>query len=132
LKPRIYSFIPAIAWLILTIVLLVIPGPDVPSAPIFDLVYFDKWVHIGMFGILTFLWCFPFLKTEVASLKLFILITVCSILLGIVMEYVQKYVAFERDFDVLDMVADGVGSILALLWLSYFLRRKTWRKNKPL
>jgi VanZ family protein len=125
LKPKFYSFIPGVVWLIITVVLLVIPGPDVPSAPLFDLVYFDKCVHIGMFGILTFLWCFPLLKTETASMKLFGTITCSSILLGILMEYVQKYVAIYRDFDVLDMVADAVGSVIALLWLSFLLKKKT-------
>jgi len=108
------------------------PGPDVPSAPFFDLVYFDKWVHIGLFGILTFLWAFPFLKSEIASPKIFVFITFCSILFGVLMEYVQKYFAFERDFDVLDIAADSVGSIIALFWLFYFFKRKINLKNKPL
>ena len=108
------------------------PGPDVPSAPFFELVYFDKWVHIGMFSLLTLLWCLPFLKSETASSRLFIFITGCSILFGVLMEYVQKYIAFERDFDVLDIAADCVGSIIALFWLFYFFRRKSNLKNKPL
>ena len=107
------------------------PGPDVPSAPFFDLVYFYKWVHIGMFGLLTLLWSFPFLRSEKASLKIFFAITIGSIVYGILMEYVQKYFAFERDFDILDILADGIGSIIALFWLFYFFKRKQ-EKNKPL
>jgi len=88
------------------------PGSDVPSVPFLDFIYFDKWVHIGMFAILTFLWSFPFLKTEFASPKLFVGIALCSIIYGVLMEYVQKYFAFERDFDILDMLADSVGRYL--------------------
>lgn len=108
------------------------PGPDVPSATFFDLVYFDKWVHIGLFGTLTFLWCFPFLKVDRATLKLFLIVTVSSTLFGAIMEYAQKYLAYERDFDVLDILADGVGSFLAFFWLLYFLQRRQYQKNKPL
>jgi len=108
------------------------PGSDVPSVPFFDLIYFDKWVHIGMFAILTFLWSFPFLKTASTSPKLLVAIVLCSILYGVLMEYVQKYFAFERDFDILDMLADTVGSVFALIWLLYLLNRKVFSKNKPL
>ena len=108
------------------------PGSDLPEEPFFEIIYFDKWVHIGMFGILTFLWCFPFLKSKNGSVKLFLLIALCSIIYGVLMEFVQKYFAFERDFDLLDIIADSVGSILALIWLFYFLRRKQSVINKPL
>ena len=108
------------------------PGSDLPEEPFFEIIYFDKWVHIGMFGILTFLWCFPFLKSKNGSVKLFLLIALYSIIYGVLMEFVQKYFAFERDFDLLDIIADSVGSILALIWLFYFLRRKQSVINKPL
>jgi VanZ family protein len=124
LKRKIYYFIPALAWWILTFVLLVLPGSDIPQSSFFDVLYFDKWVHIGMFGMLTFLWCLPFFKTRMASLRLFAQIALCSIAYGVLMEYVQKYLTADREFDVLDIAADSVGSILSLFWLSYLLRRK--------
>jgi VanZ family protein len=132
LKLKILSFLPALLWLIFTVILLVMPGPDIPEEPFFEIIYFDKWVHIGMFGILTFLWCLPFLKSKNRSKKLFWVIAVCSISYGVLMEFVQKYLAFERDFDLLDIIADSVGSLLALIWLFYFLRLKQFEKNKPL
>src|SRR3954454_5356595 len=66
-KPKIISFLPAFIWLIITFILLVLPGSDIPKAPIFNLVYFDKWVHIGMFGVLMLLWGYPFFKTNIGS-----------------------------------------------------------------
>src|SRR5690349_13553587 len=120
---------PALAWLIITIILLVMPGSDVPTLPFLDLVYFDKWVHIGMFGVLTFLWSFTFLKTELIAKRMFVIITIVSILYGVMMEFVQKYFAFERDFDLLDMVADSIGSILAFIWLTYLLKWKKYYKK---
>ena len=132
MKLKILSFLPALGWLIFTIILLVMPGSDLPEEPFFEIIYFDKWVHIGMFGILTFLWCLPLLKSKNGSAKLFLLIALCSIIYGVLMEFVQKYLAFERDFDLLDIIADSVGSILALIWLFYFLRRRQSVKNKPL
>jgi len=52
------------------------------------------------------------------NLKLiFIAATAIMIILGIVMEYVQKYFIPNRSFDGYDIVADIVGSALAGLWL---------------
>jgi VanZ family protein len=41
----------------------------------------------------------------------------------VAMEYVQKYIAFERDFDYFDMVADGVGCIIGYFVSTFFKRR---------
>jgi len=112
-KPKFILFIPAIAWLIITTLLLVLPGPDIPEVSFLDLIYFDKWVHAGLFGGMTFLFSFPFIKKGNATKKLLIYIAILCAFYGIAMEYVQKYIAFERDFDYLDMVADSIGCIIS-------------------
>ncbi len=112
MKPRFTLFIPAILWLLITTFLLVLPGPDVPSISFLDIIYFDKWVHAGLFGGMTFLFGFPFIKIGTATKKMLIYIAILSAFYGIAMEYVQKYMAFERDFDYFDMVADSVGCII--------------------
>ena len=116
-RPRFISFLPALLWLIITFILLVLPGSDLPRSPIFDLIYFDKWVHIGMFGILTILWGYPFFKTNFASANLFTIIAVCTILYGVIMEFIQKFFASERSFDLFDILADATGCLIALWWL---------------
>lgn len=95
------------------------PNDDIPSADFFDLIYFDKWVHAGIFGLLVILLCWPFFKTKHASLPLFIKITICTILYGVAMEFVQKYFTSDRDYDVLDMVADSAGAIIACVLVNW-------------
>lgn len=116
-------YLPAICWLILTTILLVIPGNDLPKNPFLTLIYFDKWVHIGLFSILNFLFILGFIRREIFSVKVFIYCTITCILYGISMEYVQKYFAFERSFDVTDILADAAGAFLGYLAAVYFLRR---------
>src|SRR5215831_19953553 len=98
-RSRALHFIPGVIWLIIIFILLTIPGPDIPKSHFFDIVYFDKWVHIGLFGILMILWGLPFLKLGSGSRNLLTLIAICTILYGVSMEYVQKYFAIERSFD---------------------------------
>ena len=125
MKPRIISFLPAVAWLIFVVVLLVMPSEDIPQASIFDAIYFDKWVHAGLFGMLVLLWSFPFLRAGVISLKPFTAILILAIAFGVMMEFVQRAVG--RDYDVNDMIADGFGALIAWVWL---VRRIQVKKQK--
>jgi VanZ family protein len=105
----------------MTTFLLVIPGSDIPKANFLDEIYFDKWVHIGLFGGLTFLTAYPFVSNQVASKKLLIKICTSFIIYGVLMEFVQKFWASERTFDGWDMVADGTGCFVG------FLLSNSWR-----
>jgi VanZ family protein len=132
-KPKIFAFVPAVLWLILIIFLLTIPGSDIPKSSFLDAVYFDKWVHIGLFGILTFLWSYPFMKVGSTSKRIFLVITLSAILFGVLMEYVQKFFAYERSFDVFDIFADSIGAFITFGWLIYRITKENnYTKNKPL
>ncbi|MEO7394031.1 MAG: hypothetical protein ABIU11_03765, partial [Chitinophagaceae bacterium] len=67
LKP---SFIPAIAWIIISTLLLIIPGSALPKENWLGKIWFDKWVHIGMFSIMVFLCCWAIQKKYTAIKKL--------------------------------------------------------------
>ncbi len=105
------------------------PGSDLPKVSLLDEIYFDKWVHIGLFGGLTFLTAWPFIKENIATRKLLIKIGTTFIIYGILMEFVQKYFASERSFDIFDMVADAAGCF-AGFWLSNRLRLKIAEKKE--
>lgn len=121
-------FLPAICWFILVTFLLVIPGNDLPKNPFLTLIHFDKWVHIGLFSILNFLVIWGFMRRDIYSVKLFLYSTLICILYGISMEFVQKYFAFERSFDITDILADMAGAIAGYFVAIYVKRQK----NKPL
>lgn len=130
-KLRYTWFIPAIVWFIVTTVLLVLPGPDIPSVGFLDKIYFDKWVHAGLFSGMTFLFSYAFIKMQSATKKMLIYIAIACAFYGVLMEYVQKYFAFERDFDYLDMIADAVGCITGY-FLSMLVKNKKQIKNRSI
>lgn len=111
---RFIYFLPAILWFLVSVFLLFIPGSDIPKSRLFEILYFDKWVHAGMFGLLTLLWAFPFLYTGRGSVRLFIGITLFWIGFGVLVEFLQLDYAAGRSFDILDMVADAAGALIAL------------------
>ena len=111
------------------------PGPDIPTVSFLDIIYFDKWVHAGLFGMMTIVFYYPFMRSLRATRKLLIYIAIASALYGVAMEYVQKYFAIDRDFDYYDMIADATGCLIACFLLLYFEKRikeYIMKKNKPL
>ncbi|MFI5132924.1 MAG: VanZ family protein [Chitinophagales bacterium] len=106
------SLVPAVLWLLVSIILLTLPGSAIPKEDWLDKIGFDKCVHIIMFGIMVILWCRVPLKLDFSSRKLkisFLWIAVAALAFGIGMEFVQKYFVPGRSCDVRDMLADAVG-----------------------
>jgi len=127
LKKLVNSFWPALFWSAIIVFLLSIPGSDLPEESSFlTIPYFDKWVHFGIFALFVVLWCWAVsLKKSAGNLvQKFIWITLAGILLGYLMELVQKYLVPNRDYDLWDVVADSAGAIAGLLFSLRVFRKK--------
>jgi VanZ family protein len=108
----------AILWLVISTVLLSLPGSDIPHVRFLDFPYSDKLVHVGMFALLSALFSYPItLAAEdfVVLRKKFIATALCVLAYGVLMEFVQKYFVPGRSFDFLDIVSDGIGSLAGVL-----------------
>ena len=113
------TFLFPLLWLLISTLLLLIPGNAFPKENWLDKIWFDKWVHIVMFAILATLWCWAMLKIYSAGTRLrslFIWIGLASLIYGIGMEFVQKYFINNRSFDEGDIVADAVGAALGVVF----------------
>jgi len=119
LKSKSFQYSVALFWLCLITVLLVIPGSRFPKENWLDKIWFDKWVHIGLFAILVFLWCRAANRKQV-----FLIIAGIAIIYGTGMEFVQKYFVSNRGFELLDILADAAGSILGMLYSLLQYRKK--------
>jgi VanZ family protein len=112
-----------VIWTLLTIVLLCLPGSSIPGGPSwFEIPHFDKYVHITLFGGIALFWggyyAFRW-RTVPAWRKVVIWLAIVSIVLGIVLEFVQLYWIPDRSFDGFDIIADSTGAILAALFLLF-------------
>jgi VanZ family protein len=113
------SFIPGIIWLIISTILLTIPGSALPKEDWLSKIYFDKWVHIGMFCTMCFLWCWALTRNNAAQekrRKFFIYTGIACLVYGIGMEFVQRYFIPNRSFDTGDIIADGAGATIGMLY----------------
>jgi VanZ family protein len=124
---KVVSFLPAITWFLISVVLLALPGDDVPSIDYFDIPYFDKLIHLGMFFLLSFLFCYPLVKSSAE--QGFITswcnrIAVLAIIYGVFMEFVQRDFVRGRSFDVIDILFDTIGSIAGVIAVRQYYRKK--------
>ena len=117
------SIWPAIIWSVIVFILLVVPPINIAKEKRFDIIHIDKIVHALLFGVLVVVWGY-WLKSKYIVFSKFLLALSATLFLsvfyGIVMEYIQLSVG--RDFDVWDMLADGVGA--AAGWIFLFLKER--------
>jgi len=111
-------FIPAVIWLVTSLILLTLPGSAFPKENWLNFIWADKLIHIGMFALLTLLWCYAFFKSNPSNnlLKIFLITGFVFIIYGAAMEFVQKYWIPNRSFELEDIIADTIGVILGFLF----------------
>jgi hypothetical protein len=103
-------------WVVLVLVLLTLPGSAFPTKGVFGWGGMDKYLHIFLFGNLTWWFCCystnrsPFVR---ARLNTYFTIYVLVVAFGIALEYVQYFFVPNRDFEVPDIAADLIGASLA-------------------
>ncbi len=121
------KFLPGIAWFFLVLILICLPGDDLPKVGDWmSAIYFDKWVHVGMFSVLAFLFMIPFCKSDMTRINkwsFIIKIAISISIWGLTTEFIQKFFIPGRSFDLLDWAADSVGVVLAV-----FVCRKLYLK----
>ena len=119
-RSSVKKFIPGIAWFFLILVLICLPGSDIPQVDTWlNDIYFDKWVHTGLFAVLTFLFIYPVAKLPLAlgvKKNLAIKIAIAACIWGLTTEFIQKFFIPDRSFDLYDLAADSFGIITAYTW----------------
>ncbi|MCU7548620.1 VanZ family protein [Chitinophagaceae bacterium LB-8] len=109
------KFFAAILWLIFVSYLFCLPGAALPKADWMSRIWFDKWVHIGIFIGLIYLWS---RALGLVSRKNLLMLTLIAITYGFLVEVIQERFVANRSFDWNDLLADFAGSMIGLwIWL---------------
>lgn len=114
------KFIPGIAWFFLVLLLICLPGSDIPTVNDWlGKIYFDKWVHVGLFAVLAFLFMLPYLRSSMEQREkwnIILKISLATCIWGLATEFIQRFFVQGRHFDWFDWSADTLGALLALLF----------------
>ena len=118
------KFIPGIVWFFLLLIAVCTPGYDLPQVgEWFNQIDFDKFIHVGIFAVLAFLFMFPFFKSSLTKKQQWhycIKIALATCIWGITTELIQKYFIPGRSFDLMDWAADSLGGLCALIFCKIF------------
>ena len=119
-SPPVKKFIPGIAWFFLVLIVICLPGSKIPTIDTWlNDIYFDKWVHAGMFGVLTFLFIYPVTKLSLSNLikkNTSLKIAIAAIIWGLTTEFIQRFFIPGRSFDIFDWAADSFGILSAYIF----------------
>lgn len=119
MKLSFIRFLPGIAWFFIVLYIMCLPGNDIPKIGWLNAIYFDKWVHVGVFGLLVILFCIPFYYSNYSKkerLRYFIKIAIAASIWGLTIEFIQRFWVPGRSYDLLDWAADSAGAGIAW-WL---------------
>ncbi len=112
------KFIPGIAWFFLVLILICLPGNDLPKANSWmTAIYFDKWVHVSLFSCLAFLFMRPIGLLHIdtkSKLQWLLKVAIATSIWGLTTEYIQMFFIPGRSFDLGDWAADTFGALLAV------------------
>ena len=107
-------FVAGLVYTLLITVAFLSPAADVPKVSI---PYLDKVFHVLIHWVLSFIWLwFAFSSDKYhISVKTVIVVLIICFSYGIAIEVAQHWFTLSRQFDLLDVLANGVGSLLGLL-----------------
>ncbi|GAB4093856.1 VanZ family protein [Flaviaesturariibacter terrae] len=86
--------------------LFLLPGDELPKEDWLDRIFFDKWVHIGLFAVLVLLLCWSW---NIAGPKGLLRAGLACIVYGLLVEIVQGFWVPNRSADPWDFLADSFG-----------------------
>ncbi|MEM9917236.1 MAG: VanZ family protein [Bacteroidota bacterium] len=117
-------YLPLFGWSLLILFLSTGPGVDLPEKLV-DLLAPDKWAHAFVYAVMTVLMLWAFQKTDLLTKSRYLWWTIAIIFCssyGILMEWIQQTFFPNRYFEVLDILANIIGSFTgAYLYKRFFI-----------
>lgn len=105
--------IAAFIWTIFILVASLLPKGAMNGSGLLDIPHLDKFSHVVMYALFVFLWS-KLLSHKAGRVKGARIAFYVSILLGLLMEVLQFSMDMGRHFDILDIIANIIGSIIGL------------------
>ena len=104
----------ATAWTIILIVATLVPKGVVSQSNFLNIPHFDKVSHLCSYALLVFLWSIT-LKEKTSKIRAARIAFYGSICLGVLLEILQWQLNVGRHFEILDIIANIIGSIIGLI-----------------
>lgn len=111
----------AIGWTLLIFILCFLPGDEIPDV---DIPFIDKWAHVVLFAVFSFLWLCSGPSRKFSVLLFWLAM---SVFVGWLVEYIQGNYVPGRYQDDMDTLADALGGLVGIIFFtsaSFLVRNK--------
>ena len=124
------SYWAALIWAAFILLLMSLPGQDLPDFDIWAIDIEDKLGHVAVFGLLNTLLVWGAIKRKgFLSTKTLWVLALIGILYGGATELLQGYAFPSRYASVLDFLADTIGSVLGTVFAYYVFTKLRSQKS---
>ncbi len=109
--------LPGILWTIFVVIISIVPGTDLSYGE-FHFEGADKVAHFLIYTLLTLFWTTGLKRQNTykdVRLKAFKITFIGGFSLGLILEVIQENFIFGRYFELLDLVANGIGCIFGIV-----------------
>lgn len=115
---KVARIIPAITWICLVTWLSLRSAGSLKKLWVHSIVHFDKLLHAGVYLVMAGLVSFA-IKKDNKPVSYWSVILFCG-LWGVLMEVLQYCLASGRDFDVFDIIANIIGSLVGVAGFKFY------------
>ncbi len=115
------KYIKIVVWFLIITYISLIPSDKIPESQFFNIPYFDKIVHFGIYFIFSILLASLFKKQNINKLTTILIILSLNAIIGGAIEILQDILPINRSGSYCDFIADMFGSITGL-FLYYNLK----------
>ena len=121
MKANFYYIIPTI-WALIILILSLLPGKDMPSFSLWEMVNSDKVAHFGFYGIQAYLLARGLFLTnpQMKGSSIFMWAFILVVAYGGLIEVMQGTLCADRYADILDFLANTIGAGLGLLIYRFY------------
>ncbi|NOU61567.1 VanZ family protein [Marinifilum caeruleilacunae] len=120
-----------IIWALIVFILCSIPGDDLPKTSAIHIPHFDKIVHFGMFFIMgIFLLAELNFQTRLKQIHIALITLFLIAAYGGGIEYLQQHYFTNRSGDYVDLAADILGGVFAVILFPWLKKQKDLLLNR--
>jgi len=123
--------LPFIAWAIVILFIIAIPGSSIPESPLFLIPHFDKIIHAGIFFLLGVFAVFGFTKQgdkTIIKRNAYTFGVFFCVIYGILTEVIQHFYISERSGEFADVIANTAGAVAGVSVFYYLIKTNKIRK----
>ena len=117
------AHVPAILWTLFIATSCLLPASAFEDFTFDSLLELDKLIHLTLFFVFVVLWALAINQRNKLTSNIKVTLLITSILYGIAIELIQSNTHYGRSYELGDVIANTIGSVLGVLTIGFILKK---------